>query len=103
MTAMRWPELRLACAELAATQAMRLEVAQAAVDAERLRDLLRMRVTVRLSRWGAADRALLHRHRELQASLRALRRESTVRHAPVRIVSASAVADTCPACHDQRM
>lgn len=90
---MPWPELRFAVAELAARRAMRLEAEQAERDAARVRELARRRVTVPTSRWGASDRELLRRHRELTSSLRALRRELH----PV-VQSRRSQASTCPAC-----
>lgn len=90
MTPKPWPELRFAVAELEARRAMAAEAERAAADAERVRDLLRLRCTVGTSRWGAADRALLRRHRTLTASLKALRREARAGVSPR--------ATTCPAC-----
>lgn len=95
MTPVPWPELRFAVAELEARRAMRLEAEQAERDAQRVRELARRRVTVRPDRWGASDRELWRRHRELTSSLRALQREQhAVRHAP----AASDRRTTCPAC-----
>ena len=103
MTPMTFAELRLASAELRAMAAMRAEREQAERDAELVKALARRRCTVRLSRWLDSERAAWRRHVELQRSLRALRRESPVRQSTVRIVSALAVATTCPACQDRRM
>lgn len=90
---MSFYELRLACAELAATRAMHLEAEREHAEVVLVRELARRRVTQRPSRWGKADRKLWREHRAVQRSLRALAREHHQR-----VLAARRAEDACPAC-----
>lgn len=99
MRPMPWPELRLAAAELAARKAMAAELEQAKRDAVKVRELARLRCTVRPSRWLDSEREAWARHQAVQGSLRALARESAeqrhVGHDPGSALS-------CRACQPRR-